>query len=311
MLNPFKYINKNLNITHESADGYIVRIIENPKQSVSEEEQEKIVADLKSVINSLNLPQLDYGVFKDPTFFLTHGLFTIIYDKATQQPVAFNTQTVMHCTLKGKMTPVYHMGLAIIQPSQQSKGLSRVLYGLTTFLVFFKNRLKPIWVSSVTQVPAAFGSIADSFSDVYPSGNPGERASYDHLQLARQIMNEYRFVFGIGPEANFLEEKFIIENSYTGGSDLLKKTYNDCPKHRNTQYNDFCVQNLNYERGDDYLQIGRITLTTYFQLLIHSLQDNSLSIPLYRFIFAFCESVILPIINWFAVDKQNGVLRPR
>ena len=57
------------------------------------------------------------------------------------------------------------------------------------------------WISNVTQVPAVFGMVAESFDRVYPTANPLDRQRYDHLHLARQIMERHRRVFGVGEEA--------------------------------------------------------------------------------------------------------------
>ncbi|MDA9249842.1 hypothetical protein N8140_01975 [Octadecabacter sp.] len=52
----------------------------------------------------------------------------------------------------------------------------------------------------------------------------------------------------------------MITNAYTGGSDDLKKTWDTAPKHRDAVFNDFCQAVLDYDRGDDVLQLGRIDL---------------------------------------------------
>ena len=89
---------------------------------------------------------------------------------------------------------------------------------------------------------------------------PDARQSFAHLQLARGIMRAHRAVFGVGDEAGFDEARFVITDAYTGGSDALKKTFEAAPKHRDEQYNAFCARELDYARGDDVLQLGRIDL---------------------------------------------------
>src|SRR5690606_24857357 len=99
-----------------------------------------------------------------------------------------------------------------------------------------------------------------TFSDVFPSPRLGARRSFDHLTLARQIMVRHRSAFGVGPEAGFNEARFVINDAYTGGSDALKKTFAQAAPHRVEAYNAFCRDELDYGRGDDLIQIGRIDM---------------------------------------------------
>ena len=67
-------------------------------------------------------------------------------------------------------------------------------------------------------------------------------------------------VFGVGPEADSTRRHFVIRNAYTGGSDNLKKSFESAQKHRATVYNEFCGKVLDYDRGDDVIQIGIMDL---------------------------------------------------
>ena len=86
----------------------------------------------------------------------------------------------------------------MVDPDVQGQGLSWVLYGLTTLVLFARDGLRPKWISNVTQVPAVFGMVCDTFADVYPSPDATARQSFAHLQLARGIMRDHRAVFGVG-----------------------------------------------------------------------------------------------------------------
>ena len=76
----------------------------------------------------------------------------------------------------------------MVDPDAQGQGLSWVLYGLTTLVLFIRGGLRPKWISNVTQVPAVCGMVCETFSDVFPSPQAASRASFAHLQLARGIM---------------------------------------------------------------------------------------------------------------------------
>ena len=67
-----------------------------------------------------------------------------------------------------------------------------------------------------------------------------------------------------------------LPDAYTGGSDALKKSFEVAPKHRDEQYNAFCARELDYARGDDLLQIGRIDLTAARRYLLSEVPSGSL-----------------------------------
>jgi hypothetical protein len=127
-----------------------------------------------------------------------------------------------------------------------------------------------MWVSNVTQVPSIIGRVADTFSDVYPRPGASCRPPADHVILASQIMRHHRTAFGVGKEAIFDETRFVIQNAYTGGSNNLKKTFAAVQKHRNDAYNEFCARELDYARGDDFLQIGRVDVAALCRQLFGS-----------------------------------------
>src|SRR5262249_34080810 len=203
---------------------------------------------------------LTYGIFSGERERLARAVVTLVSDEATGDPIAFNALSVMDVELDGAPVEVIHLGLVMIDPDVQRRGLSWVLYGLTTLLLFARGGLRQRWISNVTQVPAVFGMVSETFSDVFPQPAAAARCSFAHLQLARGIMRRHRAVFGVGADAGFDEQRFVIADAYTGGSDALKKSYEAAPKHRDEQYNAFCARELDYDRGDDVLQIGRVDL---------------------------------------------------
>lgn len=289
----------------------ITRVLERPGLWMEEAQLEKLRSDLRQIVATLGIGGLDYGVVKGEKETLDNIVVTLIYDGPTGRPVAFNALTIMNCTLRGENVSVVHLGLIVIDPNYRAKGLSWILYGLTTFLLFMKNRFRPIWVSNVTQVPAIIGMVAEGFGRVFPDPVTKARRSHDHLVLAREIMSRHRHVFGVGGEAGFDEERFVITDAYTGGSDNLKKTFEQAPKHRNTAYNDFAREQLDYGRGDDILQLGVMDVNSYYRYMIHQIPKGSKMGLFYKVFFSFFEQSVVPFVQWFSIGRRMGSLRPR
>ncbi|CAL79805.1 hypothetical protein BRADO6155 [Bradyrhizobium sp. ORS 278] len=288
------------------------RIVESPGTTLDDTALAALVADLRAVAgNTLPAGDLTYGIFSGQREALARAIITLVSDATTGRPIAFNALAVMQVARDGETQQVIHLGLVMVDPDARGKGLSGVLYGLTTLLLFIRDGLRPKWISNVTQVPAVAGMVCETFSDVYPSPQPEARQSFTHLQLARGIMRAHRAVFGVGDEAGFDETRFVITNAYTGGSDALKKRFDEAPKHRDDIYNGFCARELDYDRGDDLLQLGRIDMAAARRYLLREIPSGSLPALLATSAVLALQRMILPLLHWLDDSRTFGILRPR
>ena len=301
-----------IDITLRTHAGQLTRIVESPGRSLPDAELEALVAQLRIVAaKTLPAESLTYGVFSGEREKLSRAVVTLISDEATGRPIAFNALSKMPVELDGEPAEVTHLGLVMVDPDERGQGLSWVLYGLTALVLFARDGLRPKWISSVTQVPAVVGMVCETFSDVFPSPHPGARQSFAHLQLARGIMRHHRAVFGVDDEAGFDEARFVITDAYTGGSDALKKTFDSAPKHRDPQYEAFCARELDYARGDDVLQIGRIDLAGARRYLMREVPSGSLPALLAAGAVLSLQRLLLPVLYWLDDTRAFGSLRPR
>ncbi len=301
-----------IDLTLRTHAGLITRIVEKPGLSLSESELGELVSQLR-VVAARTLPEesLTYGIFSGDRERLARAIVTLISEEATGRPIAFNALSVMEVELDGEPVEVTHLGLVMVDPDERGRGLSWVLYGLTALTLFARDGLRQKWISNVTQVPSVVGMVSETFSDVFPSPHPEARRSFAHLQLARSIMARHRAVFGVGAEAGFDEARFVITDAYTGGSDALKKTFEAAPKHRDEQYNSFCARELDYARGDDILQIGRIDLAGARRYLLSEVPSGSLPALLATGAALALQRLVLPAAHWLDDTRPFGILRPR
>jgi GNAT superfamily N-acetyltransferase len=301
-----------IDLTLRTHAGLVTRIVEMPGLSLSEAELAELVAQLR-VVAARTLPEesLTYGIFSGDRERLARAIVTLVCEEASGRPIAFNALSVMEVELDGEVVQVTHLGLVMVDPDERGRGLSWVLYGLTALVLFARDGLRQKWISNVTQVPSVVGMVSRTFSDVFPSPHPDARRSFAHLQLARGVMSRHRAVFGVGDEAGFDEERFVITNAYTGGSDALKKTFEAAPKHRDEQYNLFCARELDYDRGDDVLQIGRIDLAGARRYLLSEVPPGSLPALLATGAALALQRLVLPAVHWLDDTRPFGILRPR
>src|ERR1700737_2244396 len=301
-----------IDLTLRTHSGLRTRIVESPGLSLAQKQLDELVSQLRAVAaKTLPAGSLTYGIFSGEREKLSRAIVTLIYEETTGRPIAFNALSVMDVELDGEREQVTHLGLVMVDPDVQGQGLSWVLYGLTTLVLFARDGLRPKWISNVTQVPAVVGMVSETFSDVFPSPHPGSRRSFAHLQLARVIMRRHRAVFGVGADAGFDEARFVITNAYTGGSDALKKSFEAAPKHRDEQYNAYCARELDYSRGDDVLQLGRIDLAGARRYLLSEVPHGSLPGLLAAVAVLALQRLVLPAVYWLDDTRAFGTLRPR
>lgn len=293
------------------SQGVRVRLLEKPGTWMPQEQLDRIAKDLRQIVSeSIPAGSLEYGVLTGSQEAFARSVLTIIYDSKTNEPLAFNALAYMPCSLRGRNIDVLHLGLVVVSPKRREGGFSWILYGLTTILLFLRNRLRPLWVSNVTQVPAIIGKVTESFNDVFPTPEKKDGCSFDHTMLARQIMQSHRHVFGVGSDADFDEKNFVIQNAYTGGSDHLKKTFTQAQHHRNPLYNQFCEQKLNYQRGDDFLQLGKMDLVVAKNYLLRSVPAESYLTLMATLLIVGFQSLLVPVLHWFDGRSHQGEVRP-
>ena len=312
MLQPWRWFREHLDLSFRTGRGaFSVRIIERPGEWMEPAALDDLVRSMRAVVASHGKGDLDYGVLTGSRESLSRCVLTIVYEAANGTPVAFNAISLLDVTIRARPSQVVHLGLVMINPAFRERGLTWVLTAFTTFLLFVRRGFQPFWVSNVSQVPAAIGVMCEATVDAFPSPVPGARRSFEHLVIARQIMKRHRAVFGVGPEATFDEDRFIIQNAYTGGSDHLKKRFNEAPKHRDPAYNQLCEQQLDYSRGDDFLQLGRVSLFTLYRSLVRDLPKEGARTALTFLLYAAVDTILMPVLRWLDASKAFDDLRPR
>ena len=298
-----------MDVTLRHGRDRVVRIMERPGRWMSEQDLHALTKDLRQIASkTLDEGSLTYGVFSGNRERMRDTIVTLVSAR-DGTPIAFNALAIMTVDVQPEPVDVLHLGLVMVDPDQRSGGLSWVLYGLTCFLLFIRNQFRPLWISNVTQVPAVIGMVSDMFSDIWPKPD-ADRRTLNHLLMARRILADHRHVFGVGPDAGFDEERFVITNAYTGGSDDLKKTWDEAPKHRDETFNAFCEAELDYNRGDDVLQLGRMDIPAIRRYLTREVPRTAILSVVFTGLFVALRRLILPVLYWSDTTKQFSILRP-
>ncbi|MEM9502118.1 MAG: hypothetical protein AAF941_09755, partial [Pseudomonadota bacterium] len=290
---------------------YRVRIEECPGANLAPSDLAELKSDCSAVVRAcLAGESLDYGLFAEESDAWSRSVITLITRRSDGTPIAFNAMPMLDVKHGGVDESVLHLGLVMVDPSERSGGLSWILYGLTCFALFLRKRMRPLWVSSVTQVPAVVGMVAETFNSVYPA-QAETRQTFTHRHLSHQIMLAHRDAFGVGEDAGFDLDRQVITNAYTGGSDNLKKTFEVATKHRKDSYNAYCEAELDYARGDDVLQIGAIDLAAGQRFLARSVPRSVLPQLAVQALVVLTSATLAPVVQWLDSANSFGRLRAR
>jgi hypothetical protein len=240
--------------------GLLFRLVERPGLLLPRAELASLVEGLRGVADRcVGVGRLRYGVLSGERERLADAVVAGVYRRATGEMVGFNAMVVLDVTLEGRPERVVHTGLCLVDPDLRSRGLCVALTAAPALLSFLRNRCAPLWFTNVTQVPAAAGVFGTALEDVFPAPGRAARPSPDHARIVSEVVARHRAAFGVGDDAVLDEEAFVIRNAYTGGSDWLKKGFADCAQHRDARFNAWCAELLDYERGDDVIQVGRMS----------------------------------------------------
>lgn len=299
-----------LHIAFRPSRAFAVEIAGRPGCWMTADDLARLQDDCRRVVAAcLDGRQLDYGLFAADGAAWQHSVVTLVRNATDGRPIAFNALPLLPVRQGAEEVEVLHLGLVMVDPAARSAGLSWILYGLTCFLLFVRGLMRPVWISSVTQVPAVVGMVAETFDAVWPA--PGGTApQFAHRYIARQIMQRHRHAFGVGDDAGYDDARSVITDAYTGGSDNLKKSFDVAAKHREARYNDFCRDTLDYARGDDVLQLGQINFATMRRFLQRSVPRAALPQLLAQLAVVGVQAVIAPALQWLAADRSLGALRP-
>jgi len=132
-----------------------IRIVERPGRWMDKAACDALLADMRTVVASTLADGLEYGVLSGDSERLRQAVVTILYDKASGRPIAFNALTVMPLELRGQTIEAIHLGLVMVDPGFRTQGLSWVLYGLTCIMMFFRRGLRPLWIMTTRDYAVA------------------------------------------------------------------------------------------------------------------------------------------------------------
>jgi len=236
------------------------------------------LAHLRETIERITLSELgalpEYGVYLPSRDPYKNRIVTLVYEKDENKPVAFAAMVHCHVKVRVRIHPVVHLGLVIKSKSSLRRNLLFLIYYYPLIYIFILRGCLSFWITSVSMEPSIIGAIADNFRDVYPHYLGITQANGMKLSIARAFVSDYGHEFGIGPKAVLDQNRFVIKDSCRGPSEVLSTSYKKSAKYRDPRCNTYCKDTIDYEQGDELLQIGRLNLNSILVGSVHKLKAD-------------------------------------
>ena len=178
----------------------------------------------------------------------------------------------------GIRSSVLHLGLTCVHPDARGLRLThRLASQLAVRYLLRNNPLGRVWISNVACVLSSLGNVALNFDSVYPS--PFRSSPSDtHLLIARTISEKYRQKIYIHEDAPLDESAFVFRGSVKGT--VFQKDADDTQYyHRESSLNSYYKSLLQFQEGDEAVQIGHFSLATFARYLSRKMMGRKAVVP--------------------------------
>lgn len=230
-----------------------------PGKYLSDEKLAVLVAELRNVAKECFDECPSYQALTGEREELERAVIILARDKKGDV-LGFCSALVLQVEEVGN---VLHLGLTCVHPAARGRKLTHKLTSKLLIKYLLKESpLSETWITNCACVISSLGNVAMYFEGLYPSPFGLEAPDYTHLNIAREIDRKYRAPIAINETAKFNINTFIFEGSVDGT--VFEKDPQDLRfHHRNKELTSYYQGILNFERGDEVLQVGKVSLLTF------------------------------------------------
>lgn len=237
-----------------------------PGKTLSDAKLAELVAELREVASSCFDDVPNYQALTGKREELARAVIVVARDK-NMRAKGFCSALLLPVENVGS---VLHLGLTCVHPSARGKKLTHKLsQKLLLKFLLKESPLAETWITNCACVLSSLGNVAMYFEEIYPSPYGEEVPSLTHLNIAKAIDKYYREPIAINEDAKFNEETFVFEGSVDGTTfqkDGEDKRYH----HRNKEITSYYQGILDFSRGDEVLQIGKVSLLTFPKYILRT-----------------------------------------
>lgn len=239
-------------------DKYRYQVLHFPGRWMSEPEQAAFIAELRETASTCFDELPDYQCLRGTREELADKVIAV-GRRADGSMAGFCSTLAL--TVPG-VGPVLHLGLTCVRPDARGDGLTHKL--TSRAVVGHLLRRKPLgrlWITNCACVLSSLGNVALNFDDVFPSPFFRGRPSDAQRRIAAELDRHYRDKLYVLPEATLDPETFVFRRSVRS-TVFQKSAEQKAFHHRLWNLNEFYLGLMNFDEGDEVLQVGSVNLLT-------------------------------------------------
>ena len=235
-----------------------------PGKILSEQAQQDLVTELRDVAAKCFQAVPEYQALSGEKSELDKAVMCLARDESGRL-MGFSSALLL--PVEGA-SHVLHLGLTCVHPDSRGQNLTHHLTSKLLLNFIMKQSLfKETWISNCACVLSSLGNVAMYFENLYPSPYGVKTPSPRHLKIARAIDENHRASIAINEHARFNKERFVFEGSVEGT--VFEKNSDDHRfHHRDNGLTEYYQNLLSFDRGDEALQIGKVSILTFPKYLI-------------------------------------------
>ena len=248
-----------------------IEVYYKPGLSMNEAELDDFTGKIKKTAQFCFTSLPDYQVMRGTREELSDKVIAVAWSDSDRSQVdGFCSSVLLPVERIGE---VLHLGLTCVRPEARSRGLTHVLThkAVASQLLRTSPLIGKLWISNCAAVLSSLVNVAVYFENVYPSPFHRSRKTNEHVMISDAINRYHRDKMYINREAEFDPDDFIFRGSVNGT--VFQKDSSDCTyHHRNKILNRYYQHLMDFNRGDEILQIG---YASTFAAIRHMLRINN------------------------------------
>ncbi|MGD9823038.1 hypothetical protein [Desulfobacter sp.] len=243
---------------------FIIKVYQKPGRILPDESIDALARDIREIAGDCFHALPHYQAIVGTRSALSDKLITLARDK-NGTPQGFCSMVFLDIEDVGR---ILHLGLTCVRPEARGKRLTHLLVkkALTEYLLK-QNPFGKIWISNCAGVLSSLGNVAMHFEQVFPSPFYTNCPGATHLKIARAINDRFRQEMYVRPDAVLDEETFVFQGSVK--DTVFHKEKNDLAyHHRKNGLNRFYANMMNFEQGDEVLQVGYFRMVSVVKYIL-------------------------------------------
>lgn len=243
---------------------FSIEVFSRPGLHLCDRKLSELITDIRIIAGECFDTIPSYQAMTGTREELADKLISIARDRS-MNPVGFCSMVFLPVEDVGE---VLHLGLTCVRPMARGNRLThRLVKRAVSGYLLKRNPFGKVWISNCATVLSSLGNVAMHFENVYPSPFVRSEPSSVHIKIARTIDARYRRKMYILEEAVLDLDKFVFRGSVR--NTVFQKARCDVRYyHRKGCLNRFYTGLMNFDHGDEVIQVGYFRLASVLKYLL-------------------------------------------